>query len=133
MNAETTVLMTFSMRFPIATLAALLLAWSTMGLTKASDDAFIAQIDTTMTKMMNGMNVRPSGDADKDFVDIMVAHHEGAIEMAEAELQYGHNEQLRRIAQEIIVTQRDEIAAMRLAVGEPLPPSVPAPNQVPPK
>jgi uncharacterized protein (DUF305 family) len=32
-------------------------------------------------------------------------------------LRYGKNEQLRRIAQEIIVTQQDEIAAMRLAVG----------------
>jgi Domain of unknown function (DUF305) len=44
-------------------------------------------------------------------------------------LRYGHNEQLRRLAQEIIVTQQQEIAAMRLAVGEPLPPSTPAPDQ----
>ena len=35
--------------------------------------------------------------------------------MAESELRYGHNEQLRRLAQEIIVTQHEEIAAMRLA------------------
>jgi uncharacterized protein (DUF305 family) len=33
------------------------------------------------------------------------------------------------MAQEIIVTQQQEIAAMRLAVGEPLPPSAPAPDQ----
>ena len=37
-----------------------------------------------------------------------------------AELRYGRNEQLRRIAQEIIVTQQQEIAAMRLAIGQPL-------------
>jgi hypothetical protein len=35
------------------------------------------------------------------------------------------------MAQEIIVTQQQEIAAMRLAVGEPLPPSAPAPDQIP--
>lgn len=80
---------------------------------------------------MNAMNGRPSGDVDKDFVDSMVPHHEGAIEMSEAELRYGHNEQLRRIAQEIIVMQHQEIAAMRLAIGESLPPQAPTPDQTP--
>ena len=56
---------------------------------------------------------------------MMIPHHQGAIDMALAELRYGHNEQLRRIAQEIIVDQQQEIAAMRLAVGQPLPPSSP--------
>jgi hypothetical protein len=60
---------------------------------------------------------------------MMAPHHQGAIEMAQAELRYGHNELLRRMAQEIIVTQQQEIAAMRLALGEPLPPSAPAPDQ----
>ena len=43
---------------------------------------------------------------------MMVPHHQGAIEMAQAELRYGRNEPLRRMAQEIIVTQLQEIAAM---------------------
>ena len=59
---------------------------------------------------------------------MMVPHHQGAIDMALAVLRYGHNERLRRMAQEIIVTQQQEIAAMRLAIGEPLPPSVPPPS-----
>jgi Domain of unknown function (DUF305) len=50
--------------------------------------------------------------------------------MALAVLRYGRNAQLKRIAQEIIVTQQQEIAAMRLAVGQPLPPSVPSPTQL---
>jgi len=83
-----------------------------------------------MTKMMTDMGIRPSGDIDNDFVSIMTPHHQAAIDMAQAELRYGHNEQLRRMAQEIIVTQLGEIAAMRLAVGRPLPPSVPSPDQV---
>jgi hypothetical protein len=59
----------------------------------------------------------------------MAPHHQGAIDMAQAELRYGHNEQLRRLAQEIIVTQQQEIAAMRLALGQRLPPSMPAPDR----
>jgi hypothetical protein len=64
-------------------------------------------------------------------VAMMVPHHQGAIEMAKAELRYGRNEPLRRMAQEIIVTQLQEIAAMRLSLGQPLPPSVPSPDQIP--
>jgi uncharacterized protein (DUF305 family) len=92
---------------------------------------FLAENVTAMSKMMVDMGTTPSGDVDRDFVAMMVPHHQGAIDMAQAELRYGHNEQLRRMAQEIIVTQQQEIAAMRLAVGEPLPSSAPAPDQIP--
>jgi uncharacterized protein (DUF305 family) len=85
---------------------------------------------SAMTKMMIDMGIRPSGDVDVDFVAMMAPHHQGAIDMATAELRYGRNERLRRMAQEIIVTQQQEIAAMRLAVGAPLPPPVPSPTQV---
>ena len=78
------------------------------------------------------MGIRPSGDVDTDFVAMMVPHHQGAIEMAQAELRYGRNERLRRMAQEIIVTQLQEMTAMRLALGQALPPSVPSPVQIPP-
>jgi uncharacterized protein (DUF305 family) len=87
---------------------------------------------TAMDRMMGGMDIRYSGDVDRDFAAMMIPHHQGAIEMAEAELRHGHNEQLRRIAQEIIVDQQQEIAAMRLALGEPPPRSAPAPTQAPP-
>jgi uncharacterized protein (DUF305 family) len=90
---------------------------------------FLAENDAAMTRMMSGMEVKPTGDVDRDFVAMMVPHHQGAIDMAVAVLRYGHNEQIRRLAQEIIVTQQQEIAAMRLAIGEPLPPSAPAPTE----
>ncbi len=92
---------------------------------------FLPDNVSAMSKMMVDMGIYPSGDVDRDFVAMMVPHHHGAIDMARAELRYGHNEQLRRMAQEIIVTQQQEIAPMRLAVGEPLPPSAPAPDQIP--
>ena len=95
----------------------------------SAEAPFLAENDSAMSKMMADMAVKPSGNVDRDFVAMMVPHHQGAIDMAQALLRYGHNEQLRRLAQEIIVTQQQEIAAMRLAVGEPLPPSAPAPDQ----
>jgi Domain of unknown function (DUF305) len=90
---------------------------------------FLSENVGAMTRMMVGMEIEPSGDADQDFAAMMIPHHQGAMDMAQAELRHGHNEQLRRIAQEIIVTQQQEIAAMRAALGPPLPPSVAAPDQ----
>jgi uncharacterized protein (DUF305 family) len=91
--------------------------------------SFLADNDAAMIKMMNDMAVKPSGDIDRDFVAMMTPHHQGAIDMAVIELRYGKNEQLRRIAQEIIVEQMQEIAAMKLAIGEQVPTSAPAPTQ----
>jgi hypothetical protein len=62
---------------------------------------------------------------------MMVPHHQGAIDMALAVLRHGRNPQIRRLAQEIIVTQQQEIAVMRLAVSRPLPPSRPSPLEEP--
>ena len=90
---------------------------------------FLKENDAAMTKMMNDMAVKPSGDIDRDFVAMMAPHHQGAIDMAISELRYGKNEQLRRIAQEIIVDQMQEIAAMKLAIGEPAADITPAPTQ----
>ncbi len=68
--------------------------------------------------MMRDMQTSGLGDADHDFVVQMVAHHQGAIDMAMALLRTGSNQRLIRLAHEIIVTQREEIAAMQLAVAE---------------
>jgi hypothetical protein len=95
----------------------------------SEERAFLTENAAAMNEMMADMTIKPTGDVDRDFVEMMVPHHQGAIDMAQAVLRYGHNEQLRRLAQEIVVTQQQEIAAMRLAVGEELPPSVAAPTQ----
>jgi hypothetical protein len=93
-----------------------------------SERTFLAENGAAMTRMMAGMSIKPTGDVDRDFVDMMVPHHQGAIDMAVAVLRYGRNEKVRRLAQEIIVDQQQEIAAMRLAVGEPIPASSAAPT-----
>jgi hypothetical protein len=94
----------------------------------SDETQFLSENQTAMNKMMKDMAVKPTGDIDRDFVEMMVPHHQGAIDMARAELKYGHNEQLRRLAQGIIVTQQQEIPLMRLAIGDKLSPSVPSPT-----
>jgi uncharacterized protein (DUF305 family) len=90
---------------------------------------FMRENAAAMDRMMGGMDAPPSGNIDEDFVNMMEPHHMGAIDMAVLELKFGKNEQLRRIAQEIIVEQRQEIDAMRLAIGRSPLPSMPAPTQ----
>jgi len=82
------------------------------------ESLFLAENANAMSKMMVDMGIRPTGRVDGDFAALMIAHHQGAIEMALLELRYGRDEQLRRLAQEIIVTQQQEIAVMRLALGD---------------
>lgn len=94
----------------------------------SAETAFLSENDAAMTRMMKDMAIKPTGDVDRDFVAMMVPHHQGGIDMAVAELRYGHNEQLKRLAQEIIVTQQQEIAAMHLAIGEPVPAPTPSPT-----
>ena len=101
--------------------------------TDGPEAAYLGENNAAMDKMMADMEVKPSGDVDRDFVAMMTPHHQGAIDMAIAVLKYGKNEQLKRIAQEIIVDQQQEIAAMKLAIGDALPPSTPAPTQLAPK
>ena len=95
----------------------------------AAESPFLAENDAAMNHMLTGMTIQPTGDVDRDFVAMMIPHHQAAIDMARAVLRYGHNEPLRRLAQEIIVTQQQEIAAMRLALGQPLPPTQAVPDQ----
>ena len=81
-----------------------------------------AGLDESMETMHAKMQkVRYSGDADADFASLMIPHHQGAIEMSKVELQFGTDPRLRRLAQEIIVTQLSEIEVMKGAVsGFPL-------------
>jgi YVTN family beta-propeller protein len=94
----------------------------------SAERPFLAEDSAAMAKMMRDMTIEPSGDIDRDFVAMMVPHHQGAIDMAEIELRFGRNAQVTRIAQEIIVDQIQQISLMRLAVGEPLPPPVSSPT-----
>ncbi len=99
-------------------LCALIVLFGAIAARPAPADApFIAANSSAMNSMMAAMTIVPSGDADVDFVAMMTPHHKGAIAMAQAEIRYGRNELLHRLAQEIIVTQQQEITAMKVALG----------------
>jgi hypothetical protein len=84
----------------------------------SEERAFLTENAAAMNEMMADMTIKPTGDIDRDFVEMMVPHHQGAVEMAEAELKYGHNQRLRRLAQEIVANQQQEITTMQNAVSE---------------
>ena len=63
--------------------------------------------------MHKSMDIKFTGDADKDFLAAMIPHHQGAVEMAEVVLQHGKNPKIRQLAQEIITMQKKEIAEMK--------------------
>src|SRR6266508_1004423 len=65
---------------------------------------------------------RDSGDPERDFAAMMIPHHQGAIDMAKVQLQFGRDPVLRRLAQAIIVEQQQEIEVMRRELSR-LPPS----------
>ena len=85
-------------------------------------DLFLKENDVAMQRMMMDMMVPPSGDIDRDFATMMIAHHQGAIEMAKAYLRAGNHQALLRMAQEIIITQQQEIAIMQRAMNAEPPP-----------
>jgi uncharacterized protein (DUF305 family) len=63
----------------------------------------------TMETMMSKMHAHMTGDADKDFAVMMIPHHQGAIDMAKVELEYGKDPELRDLARKIIDAQESEI------------------------
>jgi uncharacterized protein (DUF305 family) len=77
--------------------------------TSPADKAFA----TAMKTMMNGMHVKTTGKPDKDFALMMIPHHQGAIDMAKVELQYGTDPELRQLATDIVAAQEKEIAQMK--------------------
>ena len=76
--------------------------------------------DQAMSSMHAAMaHVPMTGKPDTDFAAMMIPHHQGAIDMAKIELQYGSDPRLKRLAQEIIVTQQSEIELMQLVLKHP--------------
>jgi len=73
-----------------------------------------SELNATMHKMHMAMAaIERSGNADVDFVRLMLPHHQGAIDMAKVQILYGKDPQMRRLAQEIVTDQQLEIELMQ--------------------
>lgn len=97
-----------NIKLAIALAVSLFLGAGTAAL--AQDMGYEKEMMNAHKKMMDGMTaMKSTGDPDKDFAMMMVPHHQGAIDMAEVELKYGKDPQLKKMAQEIIEAQKKEI------------------------
>ena len=86
---------------------------------RAAEKSFHQLMHEAMSLMDQGMeNALMTGNPDHDFAAMMIPHHQGAVDMAKLELLYGKDSALRRLAQEIIVTQEQEIAVMQMRLKQ---------------
>src|SRR5438270_12086697 len=81
--------------------------------TDADEQQFLFEIDLAMSNMNRSMLMTPTGDIDRDFVNVLVPHHQGAVDMARAEIKYGRNEELRQFARRLVSQQDDESSSLR--------------------
>ncbi len=69
---------------------------------------------SSMNKMMDNMgSMKMSGDFDMDFANMMIEHHQGAIDMSAIEIKSGTDEAIKSIAKNISINQTDEQIKLR--------------------
>lgn len=78
-----------------------------------SDDAATQAYRDANMAMHQGMDIEFTGNADVDFVRGMIAHHQGAIDMAKIVLEHGKDPEIRKLAEGIVAAQESEIAFMK--------------------
>jgi uncharacterized protein (DUF305 family) len=66
-----------------------------------------------LARMHKNMDIPFTGNADRDFAAGMIPHHQGAIDMARIELQHGTDPEMRKLAEDVIAAQEQEIAKLR--------------------
>ena len=84
-----------------------------------AEPTFYSEVAEVGGRMHAAMEIAASGDIDRDFMRMMIPHHQGAIDMALLQLKYGRDEKLKRLAQSIIDEQGQEIAYMRMLLATP--------------
>ncbi|MEV6214498.1 DUF305 domain-containing protein [Nocardia sp. NPDC051833] len=67
---------------------------------------------------MTALQAAQGADFDRQWLEMMIAHHEGAVDMAQTELNGGVNPESRQLATAIVADQQAEIATMRGMLGQ---------------
>lgn len=104
----------FSLVLVLGLLATPVLGQDTMPQHGGAADA----MQGAMQQMQHGMDMPATGDVDVDFAQMMIPHHQGAIDMAKAELASGKDPELRQLAEKIIAAQEKEIAFLKEWLAE---------------
>jgi uncharacterized protein (DUF305 family) len=63
--------------------------------------------------MASGMMMKNGEYSDERFIDAMVPHHEGAVDMAEVALKNAEHEEIKRLAEDIVSAQEAEIKELK--------------------
>jgi uncharacterized protein (DUF305 family) len=79
----------------------------------AASSDYETEAMATHKQMMESMQMKPSGEPDKDFAAMMIPHHQGAIDMARLELKYGKEPALLAMAEKIIGAQEKEMEQLK--------------------
>jgi uncharacterized protein (DUF305 family) len=79
----------------------------------AGEPASTREFRAANDRMHRDMNIRFTGDADRDFAAGMIPHHQGAIDMARVVLRHGKDPDMKRLAESIIAAQEAEITQLR--------------------
>jgi uncharacterized protein (DUF305 family) len=82
-------------------------------------DADKAMMEAMMGMYRSMMNTKMTGNGDRDFMLMMIPHHQSAIDMAKAELKYGKDARVRTLATNIISAQQKEIDEMHSWLSSP--------------
>ncbi len=102
------------------------------GATAAARNRFETDMNAGMGRMMDDMHSPGfTGNPDRDFLAMMIPHHEGAVDMARLVLIHGRDPLVRQLAEEIIASQTVEIAGMRGRMAVLLKGPNPAPGGYP--
>jgi uncharacterized protein (DUF305 family) len=100
--------------FVLKFLTGVLVLGSSVTVAQAAPTGAMGAMMASSKKMSaNMMQMKMSGDPDSDFAGMMIPHHQGAIDMANIELKYGKNPELRKAAQKMIADQTKEVADMK--------------------
>jgi len=79
---------------------------------KEASERFATEFKGTI-KAMDHSNHAAGNSIDSEFINMMVPHHEGAIDMAQVYLKFGKNEELLQIARQIIQSQAEEVVLLK--------------------